>query len=109
MDDYLKEHVDAQNRNQGFVFAMKNSTPFSRGNIVRHFKQVLAKTGLPEIRFHDLRHTCATLHLMAGTHPKTAQDLLGHSQINLTLDTYSYVLPSVQDEAAERMNTLLKR
>ncbi len=81
---------------------------FSPRNVVRHFKEVLEEIGLPEIRFHDLRHTCATLHLMAGTHPKTVQDLLGHSQITLTLDTYSHVLPSVQEEAAEKMNSILQ-
>jgi integrase len=103
----LREHVEGQNRNQGFVFATRNGTPISPRNLLRHFKQVLSGSGLPEIRFHDLRHTCATLHLMAGTHPKTVQELLGHSQITLTLDTYSHVLPPVHEEAAEKMNGLL--
>lgn len=62
---------------------------------------------LPRIRFHDLRHTAATLLLSAGVHPKVVQEMLGHAQINLTLDTYSHVLPTMQDEAAAKMNDIL--
>jgi integrase len=60
------------------------------------------------MRFHDLRHTAATLMLSAGVHPKVVQETLGHSQISLTLDTYSHVLPTMQDEAAEKMNKILQ-
>src|SRR3990172_190608 len=104
----LREHAEKLDGNQGFAFTTSNSTPFSPRNLLRHFKDVLEEAGLPEIRFHDLRHTCATLHLMAGTHPKTVQELLGHSHISMTLDTYSHVLPSIQEEAAEKMNSLLQ-
>jgi integrase len=76
--------------------------------VVRYFKRALEEAGLPEIRFHDLRHTAAILLLSAGIHPKVVQEMLGHSQINLTLDTYSHVLPSMQQEASEKMNRLLK-
>lgn len=103
----LRRHVEGQKRKQGLLFVTSNGTPISPRNLVRHFKQAVEQAGLPEIRFHDLRHTCATLHLVAGTHPKTVQDILGHSQISLTLDTYSHVLPVVQDEAAEWMNGLI--
>jgi integrase len=91
-----------------YVFATSRATPFSPRNVVRDFKTALNKAELPEIRFHDLRHTCATLHLLAGTHPKAVQEILGHSQISLTMNTYSHVLPSVQYEAAERMDGLLR-
>jgi len=103
----LRQHYDKQKRNQGFIFITGNNTPISPRNLVRDFKSVLAETGLPDIRFYDLRHLCATLHLMAGTHPKTVQSLLGHSQINLTLDTYSHMLPVLEEEAAEKMNSIL--
>ena len=63
--------------------------------------------GLPNIRFHDLRHTAATLMLQQGTHPKIVQERLGHSDISLTLNTYSHVLPSMQEEAAEKMDEIL--
>ncbi len=59
------------------------------------------------MRFHDLRHTAATLMLEQGVHPKVVQERLGHSDITLTLNTYSHVLPSMQESAAEKMGALL--
>ena len=56
---------------------------------------------------HDLRHTCATLLLAQGTSARVVMETLGHSQVTLTLDTYSHVLPSVQKEAAQRLDALL--
>lgn len=68
------------------------------------FKSMLKWTGLPEeTRFHDLRHTCATLLLFEGVHPKIVQELLGHATISITMDTYSHVLPSMGDQAAVAM------
>lgn len=103
----LKKYCDSQKRNQGLMFTTSHGTPFSPRNVIRYFKQALRDAGLPEIRFHDLRHTSASLLLSAGVHPKVVQEMLGHSQINLTLDTYSHVLPGLQDEAAEKMNKLI--
>jgi integrase len=81
-----------------------------KSNFVRKvFKPLLKKAGLPDIRFHDLRHTSATLLLSQGVHPKVVQERLGHSQISLTLDTYSHVLPSMQKDAAERLNGILAK
>ena len=71
------------------------------------FKPLLKKAGLPDIRFHDLRHTSATLLLSAGVHPKVVQERLGHSQISITLDTYSHVLPTMQKEAASKLDEVL--
>ena len=62
---------------------------------------------MPDIRFHDLRHTCATLLLSKGVHPKVVQELLGHSSIEITLDTYSHVLPSMSNGVASAMDALL--
>jgi integrase len=65
------------------------------------------KARLPHIRFHDLRHTCATLLLVQGTHPKYVQELLGHATIAITLDTYSHVLPGMGDQTACAMQNAL--
>jgi integrase len=59
------------------------------------FKPLLEKAGLSDIRFHDLRHMCATLLLSCGHHPKLVQELLGHASVALTLDRYSHVLPGM--------------
>ena len=71
------------------------------------FKRELAKAGLPRVRIHDLRHTAATLLLTRGVHPKVVQDMLGHSTVTLTLDTYSHVTPALHKEAAHHMDALL--
>lgn len=75
--------------------------------MVRKFKTLLKEADLPEIRFHDLRHTCASLLLVQGVHPRVVMDILGHSQISLTMDTYSHVIPSLQREAIEGMDRAL--
>jgi integrase len=76
----------------------------SRCNLLRHFHQVLGKTGLAKIRFHELRHTAATLLIKEKVHPKNVQEMLGHSTIPLTLDTYSHILPDTQHEAVDKMD-----
>lgn len=78
-------------------------------NIVsRHFKPLLRRLGLPPIRLYDLRHSHATLLLAAGEHPKVVQERLGHSSITLTLDTYSHVVPAMQERATQRLDSLLE-
>jgi integrase len=67
---------------------------------------LLKHTALPDIRFHDMRHTAATLMLQQGIHPKVVQERLGHSDIALTLNTYSHVLPSIQEEAVQKLDQL---
>ncbi len=69
----------------------------------------LGPSGVPRIRFHDLRHTSATLLLLEGVHPKVVQERLCHSQISLTLNTYSHVLPSMQTEAAGKLDALFAK
>ena len=73
----------------------------------RWFKPLLERASLPEIRFHDLRHTCATLLLGRGVHPKLVQELLGHATIAMTLDTYSHYMPSMGNQAAGAMEDAL--
>ena len=83
--------------------------PVDRGNLVRRsFLPLLESAGLPRIRFHDLRHTAATLLLIQGEHPKVVQERLGHSTLGVTLDVYSLVLPNLQRQAAERLDALFK-
>jgi integrase len=77
-------------------------------DVLNQLKVLLAKAGLPAIRFHDLRHSSATMLLSMGVHPKIVQELLGHSQISMTLDTYSHVLPTMQKEAMSKLNELLQ-
>ncbi len=90
------------------IFATNVGTPLNPENLVkRSFKPLLSKAGLPEIRFHDLRHTCATLLLGRGVHPKMVQELLGHATIAMTLDTYSHYLPSMGDQASGAMGDAL--
>ncbi len=91
----------------GLVFPSGVGTPISGGNLHRAFKAVLRRASLPAIRFHDLRHTCATLLLRQGVNPKYVQDLLGHADISLTLNVYSHVLPDMGAAAAGAMDTAL--
>jgi integrase len=90
------------------VFASEIDTPLEPSNIDRRsFKPLLKKAGLPNIRFHDLRHTCATVLLSQGVNPKFVQELLGHADIKLTLGTYSHFLPSMGEQTANAMEIAL--
>ena len=92
----------------GLVFPSGAGTPISGGNLNRGFKALLKRAGLPQtIRFHDLRHTCATLLRRQGVNPKFVQDLLGHKDVSLTLNVYSHVLPDMGDAAAGAMDEVL--
>jgi integrase len=76
-------------------------------DVLDALKSLLEKAGLPEIRFHDLRHSSATMLLGMKVHPKIVQELLGHSQIAITLDIYSHVLPTMQEEAMNKIDEAL--
>jgi integrase len=91
----------------GLVFPSSIGTPRSGGNLNRSFKALLRRAGLPAVRFHDLRHTCATLLLRQGVNPKYVQELLGHADISLTLNVYSHVLPDMGNAAASAMDAVL--
>jgi integrase len=93
----------------GFVFRAVTGGALRRGHFYeKDFKPLLAKAGLPRAtRFHDLRHTAATLMLAGGEHPKIVQELLGHSNISMTLGTYSHILPTMQREAVDRLGAML--
>ena len=89
------------------VFPSRRGTLADGPNITHRFRRLLTKAGLPPMRFHDLRHACASLLLVQGVHPRVVMETLGHSQISLTMNTYSHVLPALQREAADRMESVL--
>lgn len=92
----------------GLVFCTTLGTPISKSTMIRRsFHPLLEKAGLPKIRFHDLRHTAATLLLAAGENPKVVAEMLGHSTVNMTLNVYAHVTPTMQKQAAARMDAIL--
>jgi Site-specific recombinase XerC len=103
----LKDYIKQLNRDQGLLFATASGKLVNPRFLIKHFKEAIEKAGLPEIHFHDLRHTSASLVLSANVHPKVVQERLGHASIVPTMDTYSSVILSMQDEAAEKMNLIL--
>lgn len=95
-------------RDQGLVFCNVAGGPLDPSRVNKAFLKTLQRAGLPSIRVNDLRHTAATLLLSQGVHPKVVQELLGHSTIALTLDTYSHVVPALHAEAASKMDGLFE-
>jgi integrase len=91
----------------GLVFPSTVGTPLDGPNATKRFQRLLAAAGLPRLRFHDLRHGCASLLLAQNVHPRVVMVVLGHSQISLTMNTYSHVIPALQREAAEQMDGVL--
>ena len=101
----LRQHP----RRGEWVFCNGVGRPMSVHNLHnRSWKPLLKRASLPDIRFHDLRHTCATLLLTKGVHPKVVQEMLGHSSISVTLDIYSHVLPTMQEKAVEAMEGIFE-
>jgi|SRR5215213_10108148 len=95
-------------QDNGLVFPTTTGTTMSGTNLLgRHFKPLLKRAELPDIRLHDLRHTCATILLMAGKHPKFVQELLGHASISITLDIYSHVIEGMDCGLADAMDEAL--
>ena len=95
-------------QDNGLVFPTTTGTTMSCTNLLgRHFKPLLKRAELPAIRLHDLRHTCATILLMAGKHPKYVQELLGHASISITLDTFSHVIEGMDGGLADAMDEAL--
>ena len=96
-------------KNIGLVFSSSLGTPLSLRNLERrHFKPLLQRANLPDIRLYDLRHTCATTLLAEGQDSKTVSDWLGHSSVAFTLDTYGHVLESMKRDAASRLSKALR-
>ncbi len=103
------DRVGDRYQDRGLVFATEIGTLLSRHNLTqRSFRPLLVKAGLPQIRFHDLRHTCATILLSKGVHAKFVQELLGHATIAITMDSYSHVLPGMGGGIADAMDEALR-
>jgi integrase len=105
----LAERLEAGSRwsDQDLVFATRAGRPLDARNVLRAFALVLRRGDLPAIRFHDLRHSCATILLSQGVPPRVVMDILGHSQIGLTMNTYAHVIPALRDDAAAKMERAL--
>lgn len=106
----LQERLLAGGRwlDTGYVFASTIGTPIDPAELRRAFASVLRRASLPPIRFHDLRHSAASLMLAQGVPARVVMETLGHSSITLTMDTYSHVLPALQRQAADAMDLLLR-
>jgi integrase len=113
----LKAHRDRQAfqrqaagdswQDHGLIVCTGTGTPINPNNVTRSYNRLVMLSGVPRIRVHDMRHTAATMLLRAGVSAKIVSERLGHATIAITLDTYSHVLPDMQDVAAEAMSALL--
>jgi integrase len=91
----------------GLVFTTATGRPLHATWITHRFQKLLERSGLPRARFHDLRHTCASLLLAQGVSARMIMEILGHSQISLTMNLYSHIMPSMQEDAAQKMDAAL--
>lgn len=115
----LREHRLAQNErrlrlgpafhDRGFVFPGPDGRGLPAYSISEPFRRAVKRAGLAKLRFHDLRHTSATLSLLADVPAKVISDRLGHTSVAFTLDTYAHVLPDQQREAAQALDALLPK
>ena len=90
-------------KNLGYVLCKENGEPFHPDSITQRWERFVEKHHLPSIRLHDLRHSNATALIAAGVSPKVVQHRLGHANVNITLNTYTHVLPSMDEDAAEQL------
>ncbi len=107
--DHRVAHVEERLRwgpvyqDADLVFCAEDGSPLHPDRFSKAFAKHAAAAGLPAIRFHDLRHTHATLALQAGVHPKVVSERLGHATVSITLDTYSHAIPAMEEEAAAKV------
>jgi len=94
-------------QDHGLVFRRANGRPIDPAEFSNAFTALVAKSGVRRVSLHSLRHTNATLLLRANVHPKVVSERLGHATVGITLDTYSHVLPNMQEEAAYKLDALL--
>lgn len=116
--DALIEHKERQDEarkragskwiENNLVFCNRTGGYVQPGYVRLRFHELLVKVGLPDIRFHDLRHRAATILLTMGIHPKVVQELLGHSSIAITMNVYSHLLPSMQENAMGMVNDVFE-
>jgi integrase len=105
----LQERLVAGTRwqDRGLVFSSTIGTPLDRWQVHRRYHELLLKAGVPRKRFHDLRHTSASLLFAQGVEPRVVMEILGHSRIATTLDIYTHLLPHAQQDAADKMDAIL--
>ena len=96
----LWQHTD-------YIFTMENGAPIDPDNLSREVRRIVKEAGLPHGTLHGLRHSYATALLSANVHPAVVQSALGHSSITLTIDTYSHVMPGLEEAAARRIDDIL--
>lgn len=94
---------------EGLVFTNRKGAPIHQLVVGIRLRRALDAAQLPRIRVHDLRHTAATALMVEGVHPKVVQDMLGHSTITTTMDTYSHVMPALHADAVRRLDRILRR
>jgi len=105
----LRERMGDKWETSGHVFTTRTGRPVEPRNVYRSFTRVAEKAGLRVIRLHDARHGCATLLTAAGVAPRVVMEILGHSQISITMDVYTHVVQDTQREAISHMDRLLRR
>jgi len=113
----LREHWNRQNelrilagnrwQENDLIFPTPIGTPKNQSNLYREFKEIIKGADLPEIRFHDLRHTAASLLLNHGVPPIIVSRRLGHYKVSMTLDIYGHLMPEMQDDAAKLIDDLI--
>lgn len=107
LHDHRRHMLAEGNAGAVWLFCDTSGGPLRKSNFIRRiYKPLLRRAGLPVIRFHDLRHTAATILISLGEHPKVVQERLGHAKTSMTLDTYSHVLPNMQQAAATKLDRL---
>jgi integrase len=99
--------VGSEWRESGLVFTNTLGGPLEPSNVLKAFKRILVRAGLPEQRFHDLRHAAASLLLAQGVPVRVVMDILGHTQMATTMDLYSHVMPAAHKDAADLMERIL--
>jgi len=119
LQDFVQQALDSLRNSQlhakeggcqaepDLIFRSRTDSPLKQRNVKREFRRLLEAAGIRPIRLYDLRHTAATLAVAAGVSVKVISDQLGHASISFTLERYSHVLPSIQDEAAARVERML--
>ena len=105
MNDAFEYGVGFQNLN--FVIYKEDGSPFCPDSMSQKWRRFLETHNLPKIRLHDLRHSNATALIQAGVNPRVVQQRLGHSDVNITLNTYTHVLPEMDIEAAEKLDSIM--
>ena len=103
----IKSQARSLRQEHDYVFCTLLSEHINSGHdILEEFKKILKRAGLPDVRFHDLRHGSATMPLGMGVHPKIVQERLGHHDIGTTMDIYSHVLPTMQEGVMKQLNNM---